>query len=102
VFSTEETKAFESKRKKFHARIQNRFFNNHHIVDVKDHPVADGDNLWELSTQTYRVPLWLLRQYNPDLTFDSVLSLSSSLRVPVVQLKDESAMSQASTAQTSS
>jgi membrane-bound lytic murein transglycosylase D len=102
VFSTEDTKAFESKRKKFHTRIQNRFFTNHHIVDVKDHPLADGDNLWELSTQTYRVPLWLLRQYNPDLAFDSVLSLSSSLRVPVVQLNDESVMSQPVTAPKSS
>jgi membrane-bound lytic murein transglycosylase D len=102
VFSTADTKAFELKRKKFHTRIQDRFFSNHHIVDVKDHRLADGDNLWELSTQTYRVPLWLLRQYNPDLTFDSVLSLSSSLRVPVVQIKDESAMSLPVTAQTSS
>ncbi len=102
VFSTEDAKAFERKRKNFHTRIQNRFFKNHHIVDVKDHPLADGDNLWELSTQTYRVPLWLLRQYNPDLTFDSVLSLSSSLRVPVVQLNDESAMSQPTPATNSS
>jgi len=102
VFAAENTKAFESKRKKFHARIQNRFFKNHHIVDVRDHPLTDGDNLWELSTETYRVPLWLLRQYNPDLTFDSVLSLSSSLRVPVVQLNDGSAMTQSATAKKSS
>jgi membrane-bound lytic murein transglycosylase D len=102
VFSTQDAKTFESKRKKFHARIQNRFFNNHHIVGVKDHSLADGDNLWELSTQTYRVPLWLLRQYNPDLTFDSVLSLSTSLRVPIVQLNDESAMSRPVTVQNSS
>ena len=102
VFSTQDAKTFESKRRKFHTRIQNRFFNNHHIVGVKDHSLADGDNLWELSTQTYRVPLWLLRQYNPDLTFDSVLSLSTSLRVPVVQINDESAMSRHVTVQESS
>lgn len=102
VFSTKDAKAFERKRKKFHTLIQNRFFKNHHIVGVKDHPLADGDNLWELSTQTYRVPLWLLRQYNPDLNFDSVLSLYSSLRVPVVQLNDESAMSQPTPATNSS
>lgn len=92
-FQADNVKTFEQKRKDFHSEIQNRFFRNHHIVDVKEHVLAYGDNLWELSTQTYKVPLWLLRQYNPDLAFDTVLPLSSSLRVPVVQLNDDNAMS---------
>lgn len=93
LFPSVDAATFESKRKNFHAGIQNRFFRGHRIVDVKDHVLVDGDNLWELSTQTYQVPLWLLRQYNPDLALDKLLPLSSSLRIPVVQRNDHSAMS---------
>jgi len=93
LFPSVNAATFESKRKNFHAGIQNRFFRGHRIVDVKEHVLVDGDNLWELSTQTYQVPLWLLRQYNPDLALDKLLPLSSSLRIPVVQRNDHSAMS---------
>ena len=93
AFAQVSSTAFEQRRKNFHTEIQNRFFNDHRIVDVKEHALTNGDNLWELSTQTYRVPLWLLRQYNPDLQFDSVLSLSDTLRVPVVLVGEDSAMS---------
>jgi len=93
TFSTVNATTFEQKRKNYHAEIQNRFFKDHHIVDVTDHALSNGENLWDLSTQTYQIPLWLLRQYNPDLAFDTVLSLSSSLRIPVVQFNDESTMS---------
>jgi len=91
--TTTDTGTFERKRKAFHAGIQNRFFERHLITDVKTHPLSNGDNLWELSTKTYRVPLWLLRQYNPDLTFGSVLSLSGSIRIPVVEINGDSALS---------
>lgn len=92
-YAAVEVNVFELKRKNFHSAIQNRFFANHHIIDVKDHALTNGDNLWELSTQTYQIPLWLLRQYNPDLALDTVLSLSSNIRVPVIQASDDSAMS---------
>ena len=77
-----------------HARIQNLFFERHLITDVKTHALTNGDNLWELSMKTYRVPLWLLRQYNPDLTFGTVLSVSGSVRIPIVQISNGSARSQ--------
>jgi len=91
TFPSVNVATFESKRKQYHTEIQNHFFRHHIIVDVREHVLANGDNLWELSTQTYQVPLWLLRQYNPDLSFDTVLSLTGSLRIPVVQPVDDSA-----------
>lgn len=93
AFAAVDLTAFERARKNFHSTIQNQFFANHRIVDVKDHALTNGDNLWELATQTYQIPLWLLRQYNPDLALDTVLSLSSNIRVPLVQASNISAMS---------
>ena len=92
AFSAVDSVAFEQQRKAFHTDLQNRFFENHRIVDVKDHALTNGDNLWELSTKTYQIPLWLLRQYNPDVALDTVLSLSSTLRVPLVLTSDDNAM----------
>ena len=83
---------FERRRKGFHAGIQNRFFEKYRISDVKNHVLGNGDNLWELSMKTYQVPLWLLRQYNPELSLDKVLSLSGSVRIPVLQLNDDSSV----------
>jgi membrane-bound lytic murein transglycosylase D len=94
AFSTVDAEVFERKRADHHARIQNLFFERHMITDVKTHALTNGDNLWELSMKTYQVPLWLLRQYNPDLTFDTVLSVSGSVRIPIVQISDGSARSQ--------
>ena len=41
-----------------------------HIESTRKHVVAQGDSLWEITRQRYKVPLWLLRQYNPDLDPD--------------------------------
>ena len=40
-----------------------------------------GDTLWELAEKRYRVPVWLLRQYNPTLDF-SALQAGTRLAVP--------------------
>ena len=34
--------------------------------------IKSGESLWLLAERTYKVPVWLLRQYNPDLDLDRV------------------------------
>jgi membrane-bound lytic murein transglycosylase D len=34
--------------------------------------IAEGESLWLLTRREYKIPLWLLRQYNPDLDPDRV------------------------------
>ena len=34
--------------------------------------VKSGESLWVLAERTYKVPVWLLRQYNPDVNLDRV------------------------------
>ena len=43
-----------------------------HIAGTRRHVVARGESLWELTRQQYALPLWLLRQYNPELNLDRV------------------------------
>ena len=43
-----------------------------------------GDSLWLLSTRRFDVPIWLLRQYNPDVDFDS-LQTGTRITIPTVE-----------------
>jgi membrane-bound lytic murein transglycosylase D len=71
-FSVIDRATFEQRRLAFHQTLQEQFFSNHHIEDVTDHVVRRGESLWLLAQQRYNVPVWLLRQYNPDLDFDRI------------------------------
>jgi membrane-bound lytic murein transglycosylase D len=64
--------AFEQRRVAFHQQQQSDFFASHQIETIEDHVVKPGESLWILAARTYKVPVWLLRQYNPDLQLDHV------------------------------
>jgi membrane-bound lytic murein transglycosylase D len=91
-FSTVSADAFEDRRIAYHKSRQLTYFRRHRIKGVIEHPIIAGDNLWLLAVEQYGIPLWLLRQYNPDVNVDTILSLGSILFVPFVEtLPDESA-----------
>jgi len=71
-FSRVSAEEFERRRIAYHREIQERFFSSHRIEDVEDHVIRRGESLWVLAQRTYDVPVWLLRQYNPDLDLDRV------------------------------
>ena len=63
--------------------VQATFFAAHRIHGMHEHVVQRGDSLWLLLRSRYRVPFWLLRQYNPDLD-PARLSPGMVLRIPQV------------------
>jgi len=71
-FSRVSPDEFERRRIAYHREHQEQFFSSHQIEDVEDHVVRRGESLWVLAQRTYDVPVWLLRQYNPDLDLDRV------------------------------
>jgi membrane-bound lytic murein transglycosylase D len=84
-FSTVSPGGFEARRIDHHESRQLRYFRGHRIKGVIEHPIIAGDNLWVLAVERYGIPLWLLRQYNPDVNVDTILSLGSILFVPFVE-----------------
>ena len=73
-FSKVSAQEFERRRLAHQQEIQQAFFMAWHIAATHKHVVASGDSLWEITRQRYRqVPLWLLRQYNPDLDPDRLV-----------------------------
>jgi membrane-bound lytic murein transglycosylase D len=71
-FSRVDVPTFEQRRLAYQQQRQNEFFATYQIADTEDHVIKTGESLWLLAERQYKVPVWLLRQYNPDLNLDRV------------------------------
>ena len=71
-FSRVDSATFEQRRVAYQKQRQSDFFAAYRIEDIENHVIKYGESLWILAAHTYKVPVWLLRQYNPDLNFDRV------------------------------
>jgi len=69
---TADAKTFEDLRVDFHRRQQDAFFREHVITGVTEHVISSGESIWILSLRKYDVPVWLFRQYNPELDSHNV------------------------------
>jgi len=83
-FSRVDPAVFERRRRQYHEQIQARFFEQFRIAGTREAVVRSGDSLWTLSRRMDNVPVWLLRQYNPDLDFDN-LHPGNRVTVPVLE-----------------
>ena len=63
---------FEQRRRNYHQRLQEDFFAANRIVGTEVHVVRRGESLWSIAKKYPSLPIWLLRQYNPDVNFDDV------------------------------
>ena len=63
---------FEAKRVAYHQELQEAFFAQYRIAGSEEHKVRSGDSIWILSQKRYNVPIWLLRQYNPDVDLQAL------------------------------
>jgi membrane-bound lytic murein transglycosylase D len=64
--------SFENLRTAWHRQQQDAFFRTHRISGITEHVVGPGESVWILSLRTYDVPVWLFRQYNPELDLQNV------------------------------
>jgi membrane-bound lytic murein transglycosylase D len=71
-FSKVSPEQFELRRRQFHLQQQREFFRQYRIQNVDQYQIAANDNIANLARQKYSVPMWLLRQYNPQLNFRQV------------------------------
>ncbi len=62
---------FEARRARYHRQLQDDFFQHFRIEGQERYRLKSGESLWTL-TQRTNVPVWLLRQYNPDTDFTTV------------------------------
>ena len=62
---------FEERRSAWHRAMQDEFFQRYRITGRERIRLKSGESLWTL-TQRTSVPVWLLRQYNPETDFGNV------------------------------
>jgi membrane-bound lytic murein transglycosylase D len=65
-YSRVSREAFEQVRRDYHAKLQGEFFVQHRIAGTEVYIVRRGDSLWTMTQRFSNLPIWLLRQYNPD------------------------------------
>ena len=75
---------FEARRTEYHRALQEAFFTEFRIKGTSEHVIKRGESVWVLAQQRYSIPIWLLRQYNPDLDLGS-LQPGARLVIPLVE-----------------
>lgn len=86
-FSSVTPDDFERIRVEYHRVLQEAFFAEWEIEGTVEHRIRPGESLWTLSTRRFDVPLWLLRQYNPDVNLEA-LSAGMKLTIPKLRQRE--------------
>jgi len=89
-FDRVDRRAFEERRAAYQQRQQDAFFREHTIRGVAEHVVRRGESVWVLALRRYDVPLWLFRQYNPQLDMHNVKP-GTRVRLPILTAVDADA-----------
>ena len=76
---------FEQLRRDYHAKLQGEFFAQHRIAGTEVYIVRRGDSLWTMTQKFSNLPIWLLRQYNPDTDL-SDLRAGTQVVMPKVEV----------------
>ncbi|MDX1482516.1 MAG: LysM domain-containing protein, partial [Woeseiaceae bacterium] len=74
---------FERRRSAYHKAQQDAFFRRNTISGVTEHVVSSGESLWVLALRRYGVPIWLFRQYNPEVDMHRVRA-GTRVRFPML------------------
>ena len=75
---------FERRRLEYHRTLQEEFFGAFTVTGTETHTLRAGDTMWYLARQKYKLPVWLLRQYNPNMDF-AALSPGSEMIIPSIE-----------------
>ncbi len=82
-FSEVDQATFETRRRQFHRALQQQYFTTYRIQQTEEYSIQRRDFL-ETLTRQRSVPMWLFRQYNPEVNFER-LQIGQVVVFPVVQ-----------------
>ena len=86
-FSRVNIAEFELKRREFHSTLQQEFFSNYRIQGVEQYEIKRNDNIGVIARNRYSTPIWLVRQYNPELDFNRI-QIGQKIAFPLVELAE--------------
>ena len=77
---------FEQRRREYHRNLQTDFFQSWRITETEQHSITRGEFLVNLA-RSRSVPMWLFRQYNPDVDAGRI-QIGQVVVFPVVERVD--------------
>ena len=83
-FSKVSRPEFERRRKDYHSTLQRDFFARYRIRDVEEYTIRRNENIGTIARNRYSAPLWLVRQYNPELDFNRI-QIGQKVVFPLLQ-----------------
>ncbi len=83
IKNTPQREKFNLQRLDYHRELQDEFRSRFKITETEDYKIRFGDSAWSISIKQ-RVPLWLLKRYNPKL-FTTQLQLGDVISLPVIE-----------------
>ena len=57
---------FERRRFEYQRGVQEDFFSTYQVDSVNPYHIKSGQNIWQICTDVFQVPMWLIVKYNPD------------------------------------
>jgi len=85
-FSQVNRERFVQSREEYHKELEDAFFAVSQIEGTREYRIQRGDSLWKITSKRADLPLWLIRQYNPDTDFSS-LKPGEKIVIPVAGKK---------------
>ncbi|MCP3873740.1 MAG: transglycosylase SLT domain-containing protein [Desulfobacteraceae bacterium] len=79
---------FEEQRYEFHKEIEEDFFESFSIQGLDIYEVKNGDSIWSLCLNELEIPVWLLKKYNPDMNFNTLMP-SQKIKYPIISKHQE-------------
>lgn len=76
-------KVFEERRIAYHRAQQDSYFRRHVISGVTEHTIKPGESIWVLALRKFNVPIWLFRQYNPEVDVQKVRP-GTKIQIPIL------------------
>lgn len=73
-------------REDYHKGLEDAFFAISQINGTREYRIKRGDSLWTIASKQRNLPMWLIRQYNPDINF-SGLKPGDKIVIPVIVKK---------------
>jgi len=86
-FSKVTPEEFEKQRILYHKTLQEEFFEQNQIIGADKYRLSRGESVWKLTRKKYKIPFWLLRQYNPDLDMNRI-SANKIISFPKVKRRN--------------
>jgi membrane-bound lytic murein transglycosylase D len=79
---------FNRRRLEYHMALEEDFYSQFKVVDVKPKIVKRGETLWDICHEDDIIPLWLLKKYNKHIYIGRLFP-NMKILVPVVEERTE-------------